>query len=159
MYEKRERLTPEQARERIRHYCAYAERCHSEVRDRLFSFGLHPADIDPIMAMLIEEGYLDEERYARQFAGGHFRMKGWGRQKIIFALKAKGLSEYCIKTGLREIDEDAYQALLEKLAGQKWQTLRGNLPAQKWAKTRQFLLQRGFESHLVLQVLKGLEKT
>ncbi|HSK14139.1 MAG TPA: regulatory protein RecX [Phnomibacter sp.] len=158
MYEARERLTPEQAKERIKHYCAYAERCHSQVREKLFSFGLNSRDIDPIMATLIEEGYLDEERFARQFAGGHFRTKGWGRVKIAHALKAKGVSEYCIKRGLEEIEEEDHHALLTKLASQKWKSLKGQPPAHRWAKTRLFLLQRGFDPSLVLQVLRLLQK-
>lgn len=155
---KRDRLTPLQAEERLRQYCAYAERCHSEVLNRLYEHGIARKDADPIIAKLIEENYLNEERYAIQYAGGHFRMKGWGRVKITQGLKAKGVSAYCIKKGLQQIDEDAYEALLHKLARQKWDQLRGTIPAARWAKTRNFLLQRGFESHLVLPVLQQLQR-
>ncbi|MCU0373752.1 MAG: RecX family transcriptional regulator [Chitinophagaceae bacterium] len=154
--EEKERLTPMQAAERIRHYCAYAERCHQDVRNRLYQFGLNSAEIDQIIAGLIEENFLNEERFAMQYAGGHFRQKGWGRVKIKVALRQKGVSDYCIKLALRQIEEEAYQQLLEKLARQKWQQVRTGTPAQRWQKTRLFLLQRGFEPDLVQQQLKAL---
>jgi regulatory protein len=157
MDQKQTRLTPGQAREKIKHYCAYSERCHSDVKDKLYGYGLNSAEVDEIVAMLIEENYLNEERFAIQYAGGHFRLKHWGRVKIIHALRAKRVSDYCIKKALREIDEEAYDALLHKLAHQKWETTRGQRPASRWAKTRQFLLQRGFEVNLVHAVLKGFE--
>lgn len=153
-----QKLTPAQAREKIKHFCAYSERCHSEVKEKLFGHGLNGREVDEIISHLIEENYLNEERFAIQYAGGHFRLKQWGRVKIIHALKQKGVSDYCIKKGMKEIDEDDYLALLDKLAKQKWQITRGQLPAARWAKTRQFLLQRGFESSLVLSVLKELQK-
>jgi len=149
-------LTPGQAREKIKHYCSYSERCHSVVKEKLYHYGLNTREVDEIVAHLIEEGYLDEERFAVQFAGGHFRLKQWGRVKIIHALKAKGISDYCIKKGMKEIDEEVYEALLKKLAGQKWDSTRGQVPASRWAKTRQFLLQRGFEGNLVVAVLREI---
>lgn len=153
---RRERLTPMQAAEKIKHYCAYAERCHSEVMGRLYEYGLSIRDAEPIIAALIEENYLNEERNAIQYAGGHFRLKGWGRVKILHALRGKNISAYCIQKAMAQIDEDAYTALLHKLARQKWTSLRGTAPAARWAKTRMYLLQRGFESHLVLQALQQL---
>jgi regulatory protein len=153
-----QKLTPNQAREKIKHFCAYSERCHSEVKERLFGHGLNSREVDEIISHLIEENYLNEERFAMQYAGGHFRLKQWGRVKIMHALRQKGVSEYCIKKGMKEIGEDDYLAVFEKIARQKWHTTRGQLPAARWAKTRQFLLQRGFESSLVLGVLKKLQK-
>lgn len=152
----KERLTPLQAAERIRHYCAYAERCHQDVRNRLFQFGLNGAEVDVIIAGLIEENFLNEERFARQYAGGHFRQKGWGRVKIKVSLRQKGVSDYCIKLALREIEEEAYHNLLAKLARQKWQQVRSSTPAQRWQKTCLFLLQRGFEPDLVREQLKAI---
>jgi regulatory protein len=157
MEERREKLTPAQAKEKLKGYCAYSERCHSEVKEKLYNYGLNTREVDEIVSFLIEEGYIEEERYAKQFAGGHFRLKHWGRVKIIHALRSKGISDYCIKKGLLEIDEDDYAALLQKLADQKWAGTRGQVPASRWAKTRQFLLQRGFESSLVLETLKNLQ--
>ncbi len=158
MEERKQNLTPLQAKEKIKHYCAWSERSHSDVRNKLYNYGLRTHELEPIISYLIEENYLNEERYAIQFAGGHFRLKQWGRVKIIHALQAKGVSEYCIKKGLREIDEDLYETLLEKLAKQKWDTTRGQKPVSRWNKTKAFLLQRGFESNLVLGAVKKLQQ-
>ena len=158
MEEKKQHLTPLQAKEKIKHYCAWSERSHSDVRNKLFNYGLRAHELEPIISYLIEENYLNEERYAVQFAGGHFRLKKWGKVKIVQALRMKGVSDYCIKKGLREIEEEAYEALLNKLAVQKWQETKGQKPVLRWNKTRQFLLQRGFEPQLILPVLRKLQE-
>src|SRR5688500_923655 len=98
-------LTAQQAKERIQQYCAYQERSHLEVRNKLYSFGLYRGDVDEILAGLITDGFLNEERFAKAFAGGKFRMKKWGRIKITHALESKGVSSNCIRIGLREIDD------------------------------------------------------
>src|ERR1700709_658618 len=90
-------LTREQALQKARHYCGYQERCHSEVKEKLYSLGLHKQQVEECLSQLIEENYLNEERFAQQFAGGKFRMKQWGRVKIKYELKQKQVSEYCIK--------------------------------------------------------------
>lgn len=154
MDEKKQISTPrpsnEQALQKLRHYCAYAERCHSDVVSKLYDLGVWKKDHDEIVATLIEENYLNEERFAKAFAGGHFRSKQWGKNKIIQALKQKGVSSYCIKTGLKEIDEDDYGQTLQKLFTQKWESLRGTSNRfAKMKKTTDYLLQKGYESHLV----------
>src|SRR5882762_609956 len=98
------RLSQEQALQKAKHYCAYQERCHSEVKEKLYSFGLWKQEVETILSQLIEEGYLNEERFAIQFAGGKFRMKQWGRVKIKYELKQRQVSEYCVKKALKEID-------------------------------------------------------
>ena len=112
-------LTKEQALQKLKHYCAYQERCHSEVKEKLYHLGVWKKDHDEITAALIEENYLNEERFALAFAGGKFRLKQWGRVKIKQALKQKRVSEYCIKKALKEIDEKTYRKTLEKLATKK----------------------------------------
>ena len=92
-------FTPQQALQKIKHYCAYQERCHSEVKEKLYGVGLRKNEVDEIISTLIEENYLNEERFAIQFAGGHFRIKNWGRVKIKYELKQKQVSDYCIKKG------------------------------------------------------------
>src|SRR5690349_6245404 len=97
-------LTKEQALQKLRQYCAYQERSHSEVQQKLWDLGVRKADHDEIITALIEDDYLNEERFAIQFAGGKFRMKDWGRKKIYYALKEKKVSDYCIKRALSAID-------------------------------------------------------
>lgn len=149
----RKQLTKEQALQKLRHYCAYQERSHAEVKEKLYSYGLRKQVVEECISQLIEENYLNEERFAIQFAGGKFRMKHWGRIKIKHALKQKQVSEYCIKKGLKEIDETDYIKTLEKLARQKWaQVKEGGYT--KIGKTTDYLLQKGYEPELVRQVVK-----
>ena len=142
--------------QKLRQYCAYQERCHAEVKEKLYSFGLRRNEVDESIAQLIEENYLNEERFAIHFAGGKFRMKQWGRVKIKYALKQKQISEYCIRKAMKEIDEDDYVATLEKLSAEKWKTLRSEKNKFiKMRKTRDFLLQKGYETDLVYEALKA----
>lgn len=158
MNERENRLTPAQAWEKMKGWCAYQERCQQEVFQKLRAAGLTPAEADTIIARLIEEDFLNEERFARQFAGGHFRLKKWGRQKIEYALRQKQVSDYCIRKAMEEIPDDDYEHTLNKLARAKWQSVRQGTPAQRWSKTRNYLLQKGFSGSAVLQVLQQLQR-
>ena len=144
------KFTPDQALPKAKHYCAYQERCHSEVKDKLYGFGLNRKEVDEIISILIGENYLNEERFAIQFAGGHFRSKQWGRVKIKYQLKQKQVSEYCIKKALKTIDEDDYLKTLQKLFDAKLKTLKSekNIFIKK-RKLQDYLLQKGFEGELV----------
>jgi regulatory protein len=143
-------ITKEQALQKLKHYCAYQERCHQEVKEKLYELGMHRQVVDEIISQLIEENYLNEQRFAIQYAGGKFRMNHWGRNKIKYALKQKRVSEYCIKKALAQIDAEAYLVTLEKLTGEKEKTLqKEKSPFIKMRKVRDFLLQKGFESDLI----------
>lgn len=147
-------LSPAQALQKARHFCAYQERCHNEVKEKLYSLGLRKAQVDDALGQLIEENYLNEERFARHFAGGKFRMKHWGRIKIRYALKQKQISEYCIKKALQEIDEMEYRKILETLAMEKWESLKSS-PNRfiRIQKLKNWLIQKGYESSLIDEVL------
>ena len=147
-------LTKSIAIPKIKHYCSYQERCHSEVKEKLYGFGLNRAEVDELMSMLVEENYLNEERFAIQYAGGKFRMNHWGRNKIKQGLKQKHISDYCIKKAMKEIEEDEYLKLLNKLFEQKLATLKSekNIFIKK-RKLQDFLLQRGFESELISEAI------
>lgn len=147
MYKKQ--LTKEQALQKLKHYCAYQERCHSEVREKLYSLGVWKKDHDEIIASLIEEDYLSEERFAIAFAGGKFRVKQWGRVKIKYELKQKQVSEYSIKKALKQIDEDEYNKVLKKLAGEKYAALKKEQYLVRKKKTMDYLIGRGYEMDLV----------
>jgi regulatory protein len=155
---KRQQLSKEQALQKLRHYCGYQERCHAEVKEKLYSFGLRKQVVEESISQLIEEDYLNEERFAMQFAGGKFRMKHWGRIKIKHALKQKQVSEYCIKKGLKEIDETDYLKTLDKLAAVKWKSVKGAgvNGFVKAGKTTDYLLQKGYEPDLVRQAIKKI---
>jgi regulatory protein len=155
---KKVRIGKEQAIQRIRHYCAYQERAQQEVRDKLYELGMTMDEVEEIMSDLIAENFLNEERFAIQFAGGHFRIKGWGKVKIQHALQQKRVSNYNIKIGLKAIDEDAYLKTLEQLATKKWNSLKGERGLSRMAKTYAFLHQRGFEPILYQPIVQKLYK-
>jgi len=152
MYKKQ--LTKEQALQKLKHYCAYQERCHSEVKDKLYTLGVWKKDHDEIMATLIEENYLNEERFAIAFAGGRFRVKQWGRVKIKYELKQKQVSDYCIKKALKQIGEEDYLAVLDKLAKEKYASLKSEQHLIRKKKTIDYLLGKGFEMELVRRALE-----
>jgi len=154
-------LTTEQALQKLRHYAAYQERSHAEVRNKMWQLGVSAKDHDSIVSTLIEENYLNEERFAKLFAGGKFRQKQWGRVKIKQALQQKQISDYCIRKGLDEIEEEDYQRIARQLAAKKWNSVKGegvNLFV-KMSKTRDFLLRKGYESLLINTVIAELKAT
>ena len=140
-------LSLEQGLQKARHYCAYQERCHSEVKEKLYSMGLARAQVEEALATLIEEKYLDEQRFAIQFAGGHFRMKQWGAVRIRYALKQKRVSDYCIGKALEAIDDEEYERTLNRLSEERWEALRGETnPLLRRRKWQTWLLQKGYEA-------------
>lgn len=142
-------LTKEQALQKLKHYCGYQERSHSEVLQKLWELGVKKAEHDEIISSLIEEDYLNEERFAKQFVGGKFRMKDWGRKKIYYALKEKKVSDHVIKTAMKEIDEKVYKETLYELAEKKYASLESEQFLVRKKKTMDYLLQKGYESELV----------
>ena len=149
----RKRVSNEQALQKLRQYCGYQERCHQDVAEKLFSLGIRSPEQGPIIATLIEENYLDEERFAIAFAGGKFRIKKWGRIKIRHELRQRLVSDYCIKKALQQIDEDEYLATLKKLLIERMESLGPAPPIQLQKKTVDFLVGKGFEMELILTIL------
>jgi regulatory protein len=152
----KKQLTKEQAVQKLKHYCGYQERSHSEVREKLYNLGVWKKDHDEIISSLIEEGYLNEERFAIAFAGGKFRMKQWGRVKIRYELQQKQVGEYSIKKALKQIPETDYENTLQKLAENKYASLKSEQYLIRKKKTIDHLLQKGYESALVNDVVNKL---
>lgn len=151
------RLTLQQAKPKIEYYCNYQERCQSEVKEKLYSFGLDTEDVNALLAHVVKSGLVNEERFARLFAGGKFRQKHWGREKIKRELRYKKISDYCIKKAMTEIDDEAYMEALQKLAEKYYQGLKDRLKYIKVRKTMQHLMVKGFETDLINDVLKRFE--
>lgn len=147
-------LTKEQALQKLKHYCAYQERCHSEVKEKLYNLGVWKKEHDEIISNLIEENYLNEERFAIAYAGGKWRVKQWGRVKIKYELKQKRVSEYCIKKAMKQIDNDDYTRVLSKLAKEKYAALKSEQYLIRKKKTMDYLIGKGFEMDLVRGVLE-----
>ena len=147
----------EKALQKIKHYCAYQERNHRETKEKLYSFGLYKNEVEQLLSQLVEENYLNEERFAIAFAGGRFRIKQWGRVKIKYELKQKNVSEYCIKIALKAIDEKDYQKKLHQLAEAKLKILKSEKNSFiKKHKLQQYLLQKGFESSLISSIVNSI---
>ena len=147
-------ITPADVRKKIYHYCAYQERSHQEVRNKLYALELSTNEVDEMISHLITEGYLNEERFAKAFAGGKFRLKNWGRIKIIQALEAKGLTRNCIASGLREIEEADYIKTIESLLSKKANQIEEENTFVKREKLANYIIQKGFELELVWSVVK-----
>jgi regulatory protein len=145
----RKQLTKEQAIQKLRHYCAYQERSHSEVREKLYQLKVWKKDHDEIIASLIEDDYLNEERFAIAFAGGKYRINQWGRVKIKYELKQKQVSDYSIKKALKQIDEKEYRQSLQELADKKYASLKGEQYLVRKKKTMDYLISRGYEPELI----------
>jgi regulatory protein len=153
----RKNIGIDKSRQKIRQFCSYQERSHQEVKEKLYSFGLYKEDVESLLSEMIEENYLNEERYAIAFAGGKFRIKKWGRVKIRYELKQKRISEYCTRLGLAAIDEDEYLKTLHSLFEQKRASVKSekNIFVKK-QKIRSFLMQRGFEPQLISGLLQNM---
>ena len=138
------------ALDRLRKFCAYQERCHSEVRTKLIKMEVYGDTLEEIMSQLVSEDFLNEERYARSYARGKFRMNRWGKFKIRMHLKQKRVSEYCIEKGMTEIEEEVYIEVIDQLLETK---LRGKTDFASRQKAKASLIRKGFEPELVGQRL------
>lgn len=139
----------------ITRYCQYQDRCQKEVRNKLYENGASKNEVEELLIELIGIKLIDEERYARNFARGKFRIKNWGRRKIVYELKQDQISDYCIKKGLTEIDDEEYIQTLERLAERKMPDIKKeqNVFARR-AKLQRYLTQKGYENELVADILK-----
>jgi regulatory protein len=128
------------------------------VKYKCLELGLRGEEVDEVIAELVSENFLNEERFARAFAGGKFRSKQWGRKKILAELKQRQVSAYCIKKGMEEIDEEAYEQALTMLATKKYESLRGEELFKRKYKVVQYLLQKGYESELAQPIVEQIAK-
>lgn len=155
--QKKQRPSPQEAWVKIQKYCAYQERCHKEVKEKLYSYSLTTEDVDELMARLIQENYLNEERFAKAYAGGKFRVKKWGRLKILRELKLRDISAYCIKEGMKEIDDVLYYEQLKTILYKRWEEMKKeSRPFMRKKKTSSYLIAKGYEPDLVWDILKEL---
>jgi regulatory protein len=140
---------------KIQQFCAYQERSHQEAKEKLYGFGLYKTEVEELIARLIEDNYLNEERFAMGFARGKFRIKKWGRIKIRYELKNKQISEYNIRQALSALDEEEYIQTVNQLSAKKWNALSITTPDERLRKNKVYtwLLQRGFESNIIKVVL------
>lgn len=145
-----------EATRKLESYCAYQERCHKEVIEKLKGMRMIPEAIDQIITHLIQENYLNEERYAKSFARGKFIIKKWGKNRIVNELKLRQISKFNIKSALTEINEEDYHKTLDELAKKRLTQIHESNVQKKKKKLADYLLYRGWETTLIYEKLKEL---
>ncbi|MBL7558275.1 RecX family transcriptional regulator [Olleya sp. YSTF-M6] len=139
----------EEAKKKLEYYCAYQERCHQEVKQKLKNMNMIPEASDVIIVHLLEHKFLNETRFAKSFASGKFRIKKWGKRRIALELKRKEITKYNIDQALNDIDEEEYLEVFNALAEKKEASLKETDNYKKKKKLIDYLLYRGWENYLV----------
>lgn len=147
----------EEAFEKLTTFCAYQDRCPWEIRRKLYEKGIKDEKAEQLIAELIAEEFVNEERYARSFARGKFRLKKWGRNRIRMELKMREISDVLIRKGLSEIDPEEYYDTLLSQTEKKWESTHESDFFKKKYKVTQYLLSRGFEIDLMKEAIESLE--
>lgn len=158
MQGKKSTYSVEEAKRALEKYCAYQDRCHQEIERKLWDMSMIPEARELILLHLMEHDFLNEERFARSFSRGKFRIKKWGRQRIKRELKIRDISAYNIKAGMSEISAKEYEKVFTELSRKKFIEVREENVFKKRKKVADFLLRKGFESNKVYEALQELEK-
>ena len=145
------------AADRIKRYCAIQDRCQWDVIKKMNEWSLGEKTKNHLLEILITENYVNEERFSQSFCRGKFKIKNWGKRKISNELKQKNISKICITKGMKEIKEDEYLKVLDKLFIQKRDKVTDKNHFVRKTKIANFLIQRGFESFLVWEKMKDLK--
>jgi regulatory protein len=148
-------FTETAAQAKAESYCAYQERSQQEVRDKLYEWGLHSVAVENIISRLIGDNFLNEERFAKAYAAGKFKQKGWGKHKIKQGLKLKRVPDVLIKKALLVIDGDEYLLMLQKVLSKKATLVNEKDAYKRKYKLQQYALSRGYENDLIADVLKS----
>lgn len=158
MRERKLTYTVDEAKRSLEKYCAYQDRCHAEVEKKLRDMGMIPEARELIFLHLMEHDFLNEERFARSFARGKFRIKQWGKKRIERELKIREISTYNIKAGLSEIDKEEYEKVFIEVSKKRFLSIQEKNVFKKRKKVADFLLRRGFESNKIYEVIKDMER-
>ncbi len=148
--------TVDEATKALEHFCAYQERCHKEVEQKLYDLNMIPEAKEKIILHLLQHNFLNEERFSKAFARGKFSIKNWGKIKIVNALKFKNISSYNIKSALEEIDDEDYLTTLQKIAEKKLALIHETNSFKKKNKLSTFLISKGYELELVYKVTNSI---
>ncbi len=151
-------LTPEMAKHKIEQWCAYQERSQNETRRKLYEYGLHENDVEQIIAGLISENFLNEERFALALAGGKFRIKHWGKIKIKIELRKHKISDYSIAKALNMINEDDYLKTITLVLEKKLRQTKSKDKQKLFYGTLNYAVSRGFERDLATEQLNKILK-
>ncbi len=143
--------------QKMEYYCAYQERCHAEIKEKLYSFQVTPDEKDQIIVHLLDHNYLNEERFASVYTQSKLHQKKWGKKRITLELKAKQISSFLITKSIREIDANEYQSIFDQVSEKQWDTITEKNTLKKRKKFCDYLLRKGWESDWVYEKVKDLE--
>ena len=149
-------FTVDEVKRKMEHYCAYQDRCHKEVENKLREYSIIPEAIEMILLSLLKDNFLNEERFSKSFARGKFRIKKWGKQRIVRELRFRNISEYNIKTALKEINEEDYITTIYSLVDKKNKLVTETNLFKRKKKIADYLLYRCFESNLIYEALSTI---
>jgi len=147
-------VSKDAALKKLQRYCAYQERCHKEVRNKLLNLGIYGDDLENIIVDLISDDFLNEERFAKMYAGGKFRIKKWGRVRITQELKLRRISAYCIRKAMEEIEEEDYIKTLHQVFEKRLKYIKEENEFKTNTNLGKYAISRGFESHIVWREVK-----
>ncbi|PQJ21557.1 regulatory protein RecX [Tenacibaculum sp. SG-28] len=150
---KRKVYTVEEIKQKLERYCIYQDRCHKDVEQKMFAYGLIPEAREHILLHLLENNFLNEERFAKSFARGKFRIKKWGRERISRELKLRDISAYNLKIALKEIEEEEYLCTLQALYEKRNESLSEENEFKRNKKLFDYLKYRGYETNLIVAVI------
>lgn len=148
-------FTVDQIRKKLEHYCVYQDRCHQEVENKIKEYQLIPEAREKILLHLIQENFLNEERFSKSFARGKFRIKKYGKKRIVRELKYRDISAYNIKTALKEIDDDEYVTTAHQLIEKKKASLNASSLIIKRKKITEYMLRKGYEFDLIQEIINN----
>ena len=152
-----ENYTFEEIKHKLEYYCSYQDRCHKEVEQKLNSFTLITALKEKVIVHLIENNFINEERFAKSFVRGKHNYKGWGKNRIVNELKFRNISSRIIETALKEIPEATYLENFHALAEKNWEIIKEPKGQKRIKKFVDFLLRKGYELSLIFEKLNEVE--
>ena len=148
-------LTPDQVLDKMAKYCAYQERCVKDVRDKLKTYEILQQDREKILEYLLDNRFVNDERFAKSFVRGKINQSGWGLNKIRFHLMQKGIAKEIVDEALEQTDDESYRQRLIDILKTKSKTMKAETDFEKKRKLAAYAMQKGFEGNLVWEVLNG----
>jgi regulatory protein len=150
---KKKSFTVDEIKRKLENYCVYQDRCHKEVEQKMWEFHLIPEARELILLSLMKDNFLNEERFAKSYARGKFRMKSWGKQRIVRELKFRDISAYNVKTALKEIKETDYLETIYRITENRNEVISEPNIYKRKKKLVDFLMRKGFENDLIFKVV------
>ena len=156
MMQQKKSFTVDELQKKMEYYCVYQDRCHQEVERKITEYQLIPEAKEKILLHLMQHNFLNEERFSRSFARGKFRIKNWGKQRIVRELKNKNISNYNIKSALKEINEDEYLQTIYRITENRNNSITEKNIYKRKKKLQDFLLRKGYEYDLIFKTVNAV---